>query len=104
VIVSLSDTITTEGEAFGIDGCPSSLGSRKGDGCGVAASDDQSPTASERLQEIHVQRCGPGRFVLRVGDEVRVCSERDLPGALRQSLGLGHEDARALADALREDA
>jgi hypothetical protein len=70
----------------------------------VAPSDDQTPTASERLQEIQVQRSGPGRYVLRVGDEVRTCAERDLPGALRQSLGLGHEDARALAEALREDA
>jgi hypothetical protein len=64
---------------------------------------DETPTKAERRQEIQVHRSGPGRYVLRVGDEIRACAERDLPDALRQSLGLGHEDARALADALRAD-
>ncbi len=66
--------------------------------------DDHTSTASERRQEIQVHRSGPGRYVLRVGDEIRQCSERDLPDALRQSLGLGMEDALALARALRTDA
>jgi hypothetical protein len=70
----------------------------------VALPDDQSPTAAQRRQEIQVHRSGPGRYVLRVGDEVRACAERDLPDALRQSLGLGMEDAIALAQALRRDA
>jgi predicted nucleic acid-binding protein len=70
----------------------------------VSCSDDQSPTAAERRQEIQVHRSGPGRYVLRVGDEIRACSERDLPDALRQSLGLGIEDAIALAKTLRRDA
>ena len=51
-----------------------------------------------------MHRSGPGRYVLRVGDEVRACTERDLPDALRQSLGLGMEDAIALAKTLRADA
>jgi len=51
-----------------------------------------------------VHRSAPGRYVLRVGDEIRACSERDLPDALRQSLGLGIEDAIALAKTLRRDA
>lgn len=67
-------------------------------------SDDQSPTASQRRHEIEVHLSAPGRYVLRVGDEVRTCAERDLPDALRQALGLGREDARALADTLRADA
>jgi hypothetical protein len=66
--------------------------------------DEQASTASERLLGIEVHRSGPGRWVLKVGDEVRACAERDLPDALRQALGLGREDARALADALRADA
>jgi predicted nucleic acid-binding protein len=68
------------------------------------AGDEHAPTASERRQEIQVHRSGPGRYVLRVGDEVRACAERDLPEALRQSLGLGIEDALALAKTLRADA
>ena len=75
---------------------------------GVSGPDEQTyepvPTGTERKQEIQVHRSGPGRYVLRVGDEMRACSERDLPDALRQALGLGLEDARALADALRADA
>jgi ornithine cyclodeaminase/alanine dehydrogenase-like protein (mu-crystallin family) len=59
--------------------------------------DDPSPTAAERRQEIQVHRSGPGRYVLRVGDEVRACTERDLPDALRQSLGLGIEDVAVAA-------
>jgi predicted nucleic acid-binding protein len=70
----------------------------------VSRPDDPTPTAAERRQEIQVHRSGPGRYVLRVGDEVRACSERDLPDALRQSLGLGIEDAIALARTLRADA
>ena len=70
----------------------------------VSCPDDQSPTTAERRQEIQVHRSGPGRYVLRVGDEIRTCSERDLPDALRQSLGLGIEDAIALAKTLRADA
>ena len=70
----------------------------------MASPDDETSTASERRQEIEVHRSGPGRFVLRVGDEVRTCAERELPDALRQALGLGLEDARALADTLRADA
>ena len=66
--------------------------------------DDQTPTASARRHEIHVQKIARGRFVLQVGDEVRTCAERDLPDALRQSLGLGLEDARVLAETLRADA
>jgi hypothetical protein len=69
----------------------------------VSCPDDSIPTKAERRQEIRVHRSGPGNYVLRVGDELRVCAERDLPDALRQSLGLAHEDARALADALRAD-
>jgi hypothetical protein len=69
----------------------------------VSCPDEPIPTKAERRQEIEVHRAGPGRYVLRVGDELRVCAERELPDALRQSLGLGHEDARALADALRAD-
>jgi hypothetical protein len=70
----------------------------------VARPDDPIPTASRCRQEIHVHRTGPGKYVLTVGDEIRMCAERDLPDALRQSLGLGLEDARVLADALRADA
>ena len=70
----------------------------------MSSSDDQTPTAAERRQEIEVHRSAPGRYVLRVGDEIRACSERDLPDALRQSLGLGIEDAIALAKTLRRDA
>jgi hypothetical protein len=69
----------------------------------VAPRDDHAPTASQRLQEIEVHRSAPGRFVLRVGDEVRACVDRDLADALRQALGLGVEDAVALADTLRAD-
>jgi hypothetical protein len=67
----------------------------------VAPRDDHAPTASQRLQEIEVHRSGRGRFVLRVGDEIRTCADRDLPQALRQALGLAMEDARALAAELR---
>jgi hypothetical protein len=69
----------------------------------VAPRDDHAPTASQRLQEIEVHRSGPGRFVLRVGDEVRACADRDLADALRQAHGLGVQDAVALADTLRAD-
>ncbi len=69
----------------------------------VSCSDDPRPTAAERRQEIQVHRSGQGRYVLRVGDEVRACAERDLPDALRQSLGLGIEDAIALAKTLKAD-
>jgi hypothetical protein len=68
----------------------------------VSGPDEQTST-TERKQEIQVQRTGPGRYVLRVGDEVRACAERDLPEALRQSLGLGRDDALALAEVLRND-
>jgi hypothetical protein len=70
----------------------------------VAQPEDQTPTASARQREIHVRRIARNRYVLQVGDEVRTCAERDLPDALRQSLGLGLEDARVLADTLRADA
>jgi hypothetical protein len=70
----------------------------------VAAPEDQTPTASARQHEIQVRRVARNRYVLQVGDEVRICAERDLPDALRQSLGLGLEDARVLADTLRADA
>ena len=70
----------------------------------VSCPDDPSPTAAERRQEIQVHRSSPGRYVLRVGDEVRACSDRDLPDALRQALGLGIDDAIALAKTLRNDA
>jgi hypothetical protein len=67
----------------------------------VARPDDQTPTAAQRLQGLEVRRMGRGRFVLRVGDEIRTCADRDLPQALRQALGLAMEDARALAAELR---
>jgi predicted nucleic acid-binding protein len=70
----------------------------------VASGDDHAQTASQRRQEIEVHRSGPGRFVLRVGDEVRACADRDLADALRQALGLGVEDAVVLAATLRADA
>jgi hypothetical protein len=69
----------------------------------VARPDDPTPTAAEKLG-LEVRRAGGGRFVLRVGDEVRTCADRDLPEALRQALGLGIEDARALARELRANA
>jgi hypothetical protein len=50
-----------------------------------------------------VLRVERGHYVLQVGDEIRTCAERDLAAALRQSLGLGVEDARVLADTLRAD-
>ena len=71
---------------------------------GVAPADDQTPTASARQHAIQVRRIPRNRYVLQVGDEVRTCAERDLPDALRQSLGLGLEDARVLAETLRADA
>jgi hypothetical protein len=70
----------------------------------VARPDDHIRTASPRKQEIQVLRVERGRYVLQVGDEIRTCAERDLADALRQSLGLGHEDARVLAETLRADA
>jgi hypothetical protein len=70
----------------------------------VARPDDQTPTASARKHEIQVHRIDRARYVLQVGDEVRTCAERDLPDALRQSLGLGLEDARVLAETLRAEA
>ena len=51
-----------------------------------------------------MHRIARGRYVLQVGDEVRTCADRDLPDALRQSLGLAPEDARVLAETLRADA
>jgi hypothetical protein len=70
----------------------------------VARPDDHTPTASSaRTHEIHVLRVEHGRYVLQVGDEIRTCAERDLADALRQSLGLGVEDARVLAATLRAD-
>jgi hypothetical protein len=71
----------------------------------VSCPDDQTPTASTpRSHEIRVLRVERGDYVLQVGDEIRVCAERDLADALRQSLGLGLEDARVLAETLRADA
>ena len=70
----------------------------------MARPDDQTPTASPRQHEVHVHRIAHGRYVLRVGDEVRTCADRDLPDALRQSLGLGREDAWVLAETLRAEA
>ena len=51
--------------------------------------------------DLAVSRGRRGRWVLQVGDETRQCNDRDLPGALRQALGLSWEDALALADAVR---
>jgi hypothetical protein len=70
----------------------------------VSGHDDHSSTASQRLQELQVHRAARGRWVLQVGDEIRTCAERDLPEALRQALGLGMQDAIALATTLRSDA
>lgn len=66
--------------------------------------EDLSSIASRRLQELRVHRTGPGRWVLRVGDETRTCAESDLAEALRQALGLAMADAIALAATLRADA
>ena len=70
----------------------------------MAGPDDHAPTAPGRQAEIHVHRLRGGRYVLQVGDEMRTCAERDLAGALRQALGLGLEDAQALAETLKADA
>ena len=70
----------------------------------MPSSDDHGSTASERLHELEVHRSAPGRYVLRVGDEIRACSDRELPDALQQALGLGMEDALALARAVRSNA
>ena len=70
----------------------------------MARPDDHTPMASSaHTREIRVLRVENGRYVLQVGDEIRTCTERDLTEALRQSLGLGAEDARVLADTLRAD-
>jgi hypothetical protein len=66
--------------------------------------EDPTPTPTARTRELQVLRTDAGQFVLRVGDEVRACSERELPEALRQSLGLAVDDALALAAAVRRDA
>jgi hypothetical protein len=70
----------------------------------VALPDDPTRTTAPRTREVRVLRIEHGRYVLQVGDEIRTCAERDLAEALRQSLGLGYEDAGVLADTVRADA